>query len=74
MDFPIQKAVGTVVFVRHKYENPWLKEIYDFEVDNLTDKDIEYIHKMLDADYQKKLLNAFSDYGRGYAVIRNIEL
>lgn len=70
--FPIQKIVGTAVFVRTKYVNVWEEEIWDYEVEDLKEEDIAYIKKMLDGDYQKKLEKIFSDYGRGALIVEKI--
>lgn len=66
--YPIQKIVGNAVFIRTKPVNP-LKEIYDYEVTDLTQEDIDHIIKMLDSDYQEKLSAAFIDYGYGEAFL-----
>ena len=46
--FPVQEIVGTVVFFRYKWENPFEKEIYDFEVLDVTEKDIELVEDIVD--------------------------
>lgn len=61
--FPIQKMVGTVVFVRCKYANPYLEKIWDYEVEDLTDEDIECINLLLGEEYQSALAKKFKDYG-----------
>lgn len=73
IDWPIQKMVGTVVFVRHRYVNPWKKEIYDFEVEDLTEKDMELIEKILSSKYQDELSKYFVDYGKGCAVVTSLK-
>lgn len=70
--FPIQKMVGTAVFVRTKYADPWVQEIYDFEVDDLTQEDLILINHILDKKYQKQLEDQFEDYGKGYFVIDDL--
>lgn len=71
-DFPIQKMVGTVVFIRTKPVPPF-GEIYDYEIDDLTDNDIEVIEKfILSEEHQDELSKKFKDYGRGYTVFRPI--
>ena len=69
-DFPIQKMVGTVVFIRSKYADPYLHPIYDYEVDDLREEDIELITMILEESYQAELKNTFVDYGKGHMVIR----
>lgn len=63
--FPIQKMVGTVVFVRCKYANPYVEEIWDYEVEDLTEDDLECINLILSGEYQKGLAERFKDYGKG---------
>lgn len=70
--YPIQKMVGTVVFVRHKYVNPWLEEIWDFEIEDLTDDDMRLIEKILSPEYQNSLAERFIDYGKGSFVMEKI--
>jgi hypothetical protein len=62
--FPVQAIVGTVVFVRTKYVNPYEEEIWDFEVESITDEDIEQVEKLLDPAYQRGLAIQYSK-GRG---------
>ena len=71
--WPIQKMVGTVVFVRHKLINPYEKVIWDFEVESLTDDDIKLIRRLVSDDVQEWLKSQFVDYGRGYAIIEPFE-
>ena len=53
---PIHEIYGTAVFVRSKYANPFVEEIYDYEVEDLTDADIEFIqNEILNEDIQRKL-------------------
>ena len=66
--YPIQKIVGTAVFVRCKYANPWVEEIWDFEVEDLKDEDLVIIKRMLDIKYQNVLAKRFEDYGTGTAI------
>lgn len=63
--FPFQKMVGTVCFVRHKYVNVYEEEIWDYEVEDLTDEDIAYINKLLDAEYQGEVEFLYHLFG-GY--------
>lgn len=66
--WPIQKMVGNVVFVRTKPVDPF-REIYDFEITDLTAKDILYIKFLLQKEMQDKLHSNFKDYGKGQAII-----
>lgn len=52
--FPIQRIVGTVCFVRHKYVNVYEEEIWDYEVEDITDEDLKYICNIFTDDYQKE--------------------
>lgn len=49
---PIQFIVGTAVFVRVKYVNPYEEEIWDFEVEDLLDEDLEEIKELLSEERQ----------------------
>ena len=53
--FPVQKIVGTAVFVRHKYVDILKEEIWDFEIEDLESDDLKLIQKILDAKYQDEL-------------------
>ncbi len=57
--FPVQAIVGDVLFVRNKPCNPYEEEMWDFEVTDVTDKDIERVQKMLAADVQNRLYYMF---------------
>lgn len=70
--FPIEKMVGTVVFVRIKpIESSG--EIYDYEVGDLTKKDIAIIDMILSDGYQAFLKKNFVDYGKGFAVVESLD-
>lgn len=71
-DFPIQKIVGTVVFIRCKPVEYNGVEIYDYEVDDLTNNDLLLIEHMLNENVQKKLSENFVDYGKGFSIIRPV--
>lgn len=58
LNFPIQRMVGTMVFYRRKPVD-YIGEIYDYEVDSLKDRDIEYITQLLSNDSQKKYKEIF---------------
>lgn len=62
--FPIQKIVGTAVFVRTKPVNGYIGEIEDFEIEDLTDDDIEIITDLLSYKVQKTLSLQFCDCKR----------
>lgn len=72
--FPIQVMVGTIVFVRTKYVNVWEKEIWDYEVEDLTDEDIKAIEDILNPERQQVLQRKFVDYGKGYAVVESVDI
>ena len=57
--FPVQAIVGDVLFVRTKPCNPYEEELWDFEVTDVTDEDIERIQKSLDAEFQYQLYLKF---------------
>jgi len=57
--FPVQKMVGTAVFTRVKPLNDDAGEIWDYEIEDLTDKDLELIEKILDDTTQTFLKNNF---------------
>ena len=59
--FPIQILVGPVVFVKTKYENAYIKDIWDFEVEDITDEDLELIKQMTDFKTQEVLFEAFKE-------------
>lgn len=69
-EWPIQKAVGTVVFVRTKPVNIFAEKIYDYEVVDITYDDYAHINRMLSPYYQDYLKANFKDYGRGGFVIK----
>lgn len=70
--YPIQKMVGRVVFTRIKYVNPCLEEIWDYEIEDLRDEDIETIKQVLGEEYQNRLKEQFTDYGKGGIFIKTI--
>lgn len=53
--YPVQYIVGTVVFARCKPCNPYEEEIWDFEVTDVTEKDIKRIEGYLNDYYQSAL-------------------
>lgn len=74
--WPVQKMVGTAVFIKTKPVNPY-EEIWDYEVTDLTDKDMQIIRHILSEEYQDDCRIHFRDYGKGEVVITsfdNIEL
>lgn len=72
--FPVQKMVGTAVFVRTKYADVYKEEIWDYEVEDLTPADIKYIERLLSSAVQRDLERKFNDYGKGYSVFVKVEL
>ena len=58
-NFPIQRLVGNVVFYRLKPVN-YSGEIYDYEIGELTEKDLEIINKILSEDEQKRYNKMFN--------------
>lgn len=72
-DFPIQKIVGTAVFVRCLPADPWSEELWDFEVEDITDKDLEQIKRLLADNRQEELQNVFEDYYKGQAVFHRVK-
>lgn len=67
--FPIQKMVGDVVFVRTKPVQSFYEEIWDYEIEDLTQMDVEIIRRILDSDLQKRLNEQFEDYDKGSVVV-----
>lgn len=68
--FPIQKIVGTAIFVRTKFADVWNEEIYDYEVMNLPKNQAKIIQGIFSEDIQAHLRSKFSDYGKGTMVIK----
>lgn len=56
--FPIQTIVGDVIFARIKKPDH-TKELYDYELDNITKEDILYMDKILKPHYQYGLYQEF---------------
>lgn len=69
-DFPIQKIFGRCVFT--KIKRPGTGEIYDYELEDLSEQDVKNIYSILNPKYQKYLRENFNDYGSGYAIIRTL--
>jgi len=61
--YPIQAIVGNVVFARYKWENPWEKELWDFELEDITDEDISIVERFFDESKQRRLGVRFLGYG-----------
>ena len=57
--YPIQTIVGDVVFVRCKPCDPYEKEIWDYEVTDVTDSDKEKIEAILSPLEQKRMAMEF---------------
>jgi len=49
-----ETILGTVVFLVFRWEDPYEKEIYDFELMDLNDDDIAIVEKLLSAQTQEK--------------------
>jgi len=62
-DMGIERICGTVVFMRYKWENPWEKELWDFELEDLSKRDIDAIQRVLSremqTDFEQKYRNLF---------------
>lgn len=59
--YSIQKIVGTAVFIRQKPVTQY-GEIYDYEVEGLTESDQQYIDKLLSTENQHMLNGKFKNY------------
>lgn len=57
--YPVQIIVGDVVFCRIKWENPLEKELYDFEVADITEEDLKEVAELLDVKYQRELATKY---------------
>jgi hypothetical protein len=47
--------------LKTKYENAYIKDIWDFEVEDITDEDLELIKQMVDFKTQEVLFEAFKE-------------
>lgn len=63
--FPLQKITGDVVFVRCKPVDYMHEEVYDLEIEDLTEGDISLINSLLSENRQAELKSRFTDYGSG---------
>lgn len=63
--FPLQKITGDVVFVRCKPVDYMHEEVYDLEIEDLTESDISLINSLLSENQQAELKSRFNDYGSG---------
>ena len=61
--YPIQKMLGNVVFIRHKPVNIFEEEIWDYEVTDLNEEDLQFIEYLLSPEVQNTLAEEFVDYG-----------
>lgn len=52
---PVETVLGDVVFIRNKPADPWVEELWDFEVTDVTDQDIDLVSKLLDPSTQDVL-------------------
>ena len=62
--YPVQVIVGDVVFVRTKPLNAWEGEIWDLEVEDVTDADVQMINDLLSKDTQVDLITKYLRVGR----------
>lgn len=63
--YPVQAIVGTVVFCRYQYENPFEKEIWDYELRDVDEDDVAAVNKILDGATQMKLRKEYARiYGK----------
>ena len=60
INFPVHDILGTAVFAKVK-PLPFMEEVYDYEVDDLSDDDIELIANILSEDNQKVLSDKFKE-------------
>ena len=68
--FPIQKIVGTAVFVCSKYSDIFAEEIYDYEVCDLSNQLERIAHLILSDDIQQSLSKNFTDYGKDAIIVQ----
>lgn len=68
--YPIQKLVGTAVFVRTKFSRKCSE--YDYELEDITNDDFDMINCILAEEYQKGLQARFKDYEYGMELIETI--
>lgn len=63
--YPVQAIVGTVVFCRYQWENPWEKELWDYELRDITEDDVATVNKLFSVDRQMRLRKEYARiYGR----------
>ena len=53
----VERVVGAVAFIRYRWEDPYAKELWDFQLEDVTAADVEAVKQMVDADsaLQKKI-------------------
>ena len=61
--YPVQAIVGTVVFCRFRWENPWEKELWDFELLDVTEGDLQVVEQMLNREDQVALKARYLSIG-----------
>lgn len=61
---PIQPIVGTAVFVRCKPCNPYEEDIWDYEVDDMTDRDKGIVEHLLSYENQYRLYLDYKENDR----------
>lgn len=69
--FPVEKIVGTAVFVKSKFADVW-EDIYDYEVSDLDIDHQQAIRTVLSDDIQQVLDKIFVDYDSGFTFIKKI--
>ena len=69
---PVQKIVGTAIFARSKPADVWDKEIYDYEVDDLSEKHQQAVNAILSDNAQQALASTFEDYKTGLTFITQV--
>lgn len=62
--YPLQSIVGTVVFFHYKWENPWEKDLWDFELMDVTDSDLTIVEKLTGRAKQIELEVRYARNGR----------
>ena len=70
--FPVQKIVGTAVFVKSKFADILNDLIYDYKVDDLDESYQQAIRSILSDDVQQMLDKKFEDYSSGFTFITKI--
>lgn len=63
----VEKIVGGAVFIRYRWEDPFFKELWDFQLEDVTAADVEAIKRIVDADssVQRKIAAIVAEQERG---------